>query len=358
MGYPLHIFLLSRRNRNEPESLNCQNEPMVSIVIVVHNEQERILPRLRNLLACDYPQDRREFIVVSDGSDDETVARARSLRDVPCLTIIENRRQRGKPSCLNDGISAAKGDIVVFADARQRFEAKAIRSLVGCFDDATVGAVSGELLIEDSTSGLGSSVDAYWRLEKMIRRAEAKVDSCIGCTGAIYAIRRGLYQSLPQDTLLDDVVTPMLIAISGYRIHFTAEARAYDPQSLEPERESMRKRRTLAGNFQMLFRYPSWLLPWKNRLWWMLLAHKYLRLSAPLLLMALFVSNCWIAPSGRFYAVVLSAQIMFYSSAAIGILIPELRMKAFCMPAGFVFLNIQTLRGFIYYLSRHGKGGW
>jgi cellulose synthase/poly-beta-1,6-N-acetylglucosamine synthase-like glycosyltransferase len=359
VGYPVHIFLLSRRcriARRRPEISGVK--PFVSVVLVVRNEQARVISRVNNLLSSDYPRDRLEIIIVSDGSEDDTAALARSLCEDSTLRIIEKREQRGKPACLNDGVASARGDIVVFADARQRFDADAIGQLAVCFNDPAIGAVSGELLIESAATGLGSSVDSYWKLEKSIRKAESQVDSCIGCTGAIYAIRKHLYQALPADTLLDDVVTPMLIAVSGHRVIFNESARAYDPQSLEPERESIRKRRTLAGNFQMLLRYPAWLLPSRNRLWWKLWAHKYLRLLAPFLLVTLFAANVCLLSAAPFYAAVFSAQLMFYAAAAIGILVPDLRMKVFCFPAGFVFLNLMTLKGLVYYVSLKGKRGW
>jgi len=114
---------------------------------------------------------------------------------------------------------------------------------------------------------------------------ESDLDSAVGCTGAVYALRRACFQPLPEDTLLDDVVEPMLIAAQGKRVRFDATALAYDPQTLDGALEQRRKVRTLAGNFQMLTRYPAWMLPGGHRLWWQLVLHKYLRLAGPFLLM-------------------------------------------------------------------------
>ncbi len=358
-GYPAHVlWLAKRRKRGMPEGTRGKTAPEVSVVLVVWNEASRVGERIRNLLASDYPLGRLEIVVVSDGSDDGTVAKVREFEHDKRVRLLVRHERSGKPACLNEGIAAAQGEIIVFADARQRFAEDTVNRLAENFHDPEVGAVSGELLIESADSGVGSGVDAYWKLEKLIRGAEAQIDSSIGCTGAVYAIRKSLYTPLPDDTLLDDVVTPMRIVLAGYRVLFDETAKAYDPQSLEPEREARRKRRTLAGNFQMLVRHPEWLRPSRNRLWWQLIAHKYLRLLAPFLLLAMFDTNLLLARSEPLYMALFAGQVMFYAAAIIGLSVSDLKLKVFSFPAGFVFLNIMTLRGLLYYLSGAGKKGW
>jgi cellulose synthase/poly-beta-1,6-N-acetylglucosamine synthase-like glycosyltransferase len=200
-------------------------------------------------------------------------------------------------------------------------------------------------------------VDAYWRYEKSLRAAESRWDSCIGCTGAIYALRRSQFTPIPEDTLLDDVVIPMQAAAQGARLIHDSTALAFDPQPLEPEAELRRKQRTLAGGFQMLFRHPAWLLPWGHRLWWQLISHKYLRLLAPFLLVGAFAANVALV-ADPFYAFCLGAQLLLFLLAALCRL-PTARDWKFCkLPAGFVFLNFQVLRGLRYYLAGAGRQGW
>jgi cellulose synthase/poly-beta-1,6-N-acetylglucosamine synthase-like glycosyltransferase len=261
----------------------------------------------------------------------------------------------GKPSGLNTGVAAASSPVVVFADARQEFAPDAIRILAANFADSSVGAVSGSLEIASSNSNTGAGVDVYWKLEKLIRKSESQTDSAIGCTGAIYAIRRELFEPIPADTILDDVVIPMHIALKGYRVLFEPRAIAWDPQSLEPEAEQRRKKRTLAGNFQMLFRYAGWLLPHKNRLWWELMAHKYFRLAAPLMLALAFVSNGMLAGS-FFFCVLFAAQCSFYLLALVAKHLPKMKLTS--LPAGFVFLNLMTVRAFWHYLTSKDLQRW
>ena len=357
LGYPLLIGQLSRL-RPKMEAKPCENVewPTVSIVVPAYNEAGRIRGRVQNLLNSDYPADKLEIIVVSDGSTDGTVSAVEGLGEHRVKIIVRPQRS-GKAACLNAGVAQAVGELVVFADARQSFAHDTIRCLARHFINPQTGAVSGSLEIAPAAGGAGAGVDAYWRLEKYLREAEARWDSCIGCTGAVYAIRRRLYQPLPEDTILDDVVIPMRIAIKGFRVLHDPAALATDPQPLEPQLERRRKRRTLAGNFQMLFRHPGWLLPWRNRLWWQLLSHKYLRLVAPGLL-AVVLLAAFALRQHPFYAAMFWAQIAFYVLALIGAATRSLKMPLFSWPAGFVFLNLMTVAGFWYYLRESGKTGW
>src|SRR5207249_2121482 len=186
---------------------------------VAYNEAERIEERLRNLLSLDYPQERLEIVLASDGSTDDTVARAKAYEDAG-VKVFAFETRCGKPAVLNALIPKVQGELIVLADARQRFEPKALRVLVRSFGDPQVGAASGELMLTPATKGgmISEGAGAYWRYEKFIRRHESRVDSTVGATGAIYAIRRDLFEPIPADTILDDVLIPMRIARKGYRV--------------------------------------------------------------------------------------------------------------------------------------------
>src|SRR6267143_1508543 len=206
-----------------------RHDPAVSVLVVVHNEAARIEARIVNLLALDYPKDRLEIVVGSDGSTDDTAARAWTFERAG-VRVFAFHRRRGKTAVLNDLVPRCRGEIVVLADARQRFEAGALRALVRRFADRRVGAASGELILtgDPVTTPVGKGVGLYWRFEKAIRLCESRVDSTVGATGAIYAIRRDLFDPIPEDTILDDVVIPIRIVRLGYRVVFEPAARAYD----------------------------------------------------------------------------------------------------------------------------------
>ena len=353
-GYGALIALLARGRG--VKSAPPAPPPDVCAVLVAHNEETRIAARLENLLASDYPPEKLRILLVSDGSTDATLARAAAL-DPSRVTVLAQPVRAGKAAGLNTALAQATGDLIVFTDARQRFAPDAIARLAAHFADPRIAAVSGALEIDPARSAAGTGVDFYWRYEKSLRAAESRFDSCIGCTGAIYAIRRALFTPLPPDTVLDDVLIPMRLAVAGHRVIHDPAARAFDPQPLEPAAETLRKRRTLAGNFQMLFRHPAWLLPWRNRLWWQLLSHKYLRLCAPVFLIVLLAASAALA-AHPLYRTALALQLAFYLAATFGLIFPSLRGKFFALPAGFVFLNATVLRAFVHYLTTADPHRW
>jgi cellulose synthase/poly-beta-1,6-N-acetylglucosamine synthase-like glycosyltransferase len=349
LGYQMCIGLLARwRPRGETPAAPLSAS--VAVLVVACNEEDRIRARVENLLATTAPV---QVVVCSDGSTDSTAAEARAAG----ARVIEFPRRRGKAACLGDALQDMDAEIVVLADARQQFTPETIPRLVAHFADPAIGAVSGLLRIGDAATAAGAGVNVYWKMETAIRQAESDFDSCIGCTGAVYAIRRALAPAIPPDTILDDVVIPMGIALRGHRVIYDSTALAFDPQPLDPRSETRRKARTLAGNFQMLVRHPAWLNPFRNRLAWQLISHKYLRLAGPLLLFTVLAANASLAAI-PFYRACLAFQILLYGLATAGLAIPFLRGRLFSIPAGFLFLNLMTLRGFFRFLLGNPSGAW
>ena len=354
VGYPVLIGLLSRLFGRPTKKGDVQ--PPVSVVLVAYNESSRIRDRLENLLSTEYPADQLQIVVVTDGSSDDTPDIVREFKDRR-VNLVAREERSGKAACLNAGLPEATGDIVVLCDARQKFAPETIPNLAANFSDERLGAVSGELFIESSTSSVGGGVDIYWKLEKFIRESEARLSSVIGATGAVYAIRRKLFQPIPPDTLLDDVVIPMRIATQGHRVGFDPTAPAFDPQTTDPVREKRRKLRTLAGNYQMLFRHPGWLMPWHTGLWWQVLSHKYSRIFAPFVMLGMLVANATLCHK-PIYDYLFYAHCGFYVLAILGAILP-LRTKLLSIPSGFVFLNLMALGGFWNYLrGTYRQGKW
>jgi cellulose synthase/poly-beta-1,6-N-acetylglucosamine synthase-like glycosyltransferase len=277
----------------------------------------------------------------------------------PRVQVLELPESRGKAAGLAAALESAEGEILVFTDARQSFRPTTIPQLVAHFADPEVGAVSGSLVVgQGGDDAVGRGVDAYWRLEKWIRSHEAAWDSSVGCTGAVYAARRACLSPIPPDTILDDVVIPMGVALNGYRVLFEPEAIAIDPQDFSAAKETGRKERTLGGNFQMLLRYPGWMLPWRNRLWWQLISHKHLRVLAPLFFAVALVANVALAGESLYF-VLLIGHLLFYLAALVGALAGERRLPVFIRyPTTLVFLNVRVVRGLFRYLRGDYSRGW
>jgi cellulose synthase/poly-beta-1,6-N-acetylglucosamine synthase-like glycosyltransferase len=358
LGYPAFLWAWASLRPRPPR--RGVYEPRVSLVVAAHNEANRIQGRIQNLLSLDYPRDRLEILVGVDGATDGTAEAARAYEsDGVRVSAYEIRR--GKPAVLNDLVAKCRGEIVVFADARQRFDVGALRALVSDFADPAVGAVSGELMLTDSAEGtpVGKGVGCYWRYEKFIRGNESSVDSAVGATGAIYAIRRDLFQPIPGDTVLDDVLIPMQIARGGSRVLFEPGARAYDRVAASAQEEFTRKVRTIAGNFQ-LFARERWLLnPWRNRLWLQTVSHKGLRLLTPLFLLTAFGANLLLLDSMS-YRITMGAQILFYAAAMAGHALRGARRKIpfLSVPCVLCLLSWATVIAFFRFVTGHQPVTW
>jgi poly-beta-1,6-N-acetyl-D-glucosamine synthase len=290
--------------------------PTVSIVMVVRNEAAVLREKLRNLVALDYPVESFQVVVVSDGSTDGTEAILREAAQDPRVHVVLNQLPQGKASGLNDGVGLAAGEVMVFTDARQLIEEKALRLLVENFADPQVGAVSGELMLGSPAGGEANrGMGLYWRMEKRVRELESATGSVVGATGALYAVRRELVPDMPADTILDDVFIPMHVVKQGFRVVFDARARAWDIPDLGPGREFRRKVRTLTGNYQLL-RLSPWLLRRENRLRFELISHKLIRLVVPFALLTVFVAS-WFLP-GPFYRVAFWLQVGGYALSLLG----------------------------------------
>ncbi len=319
-GYPVLLAIWSRLVSRPIAKRHAVRVPTVSIVIAARNEARRLPARITNLLGLEYPVP-PEIIVVSDGSTDRTDAALAPFGDR--VRLIELGRG-GKPLALNAGVAAARGDIIVFADARQRFARNALIELVANFADPAVGAATGELVLDcEGESFVGDSkvaegVGLYWTYEKWLRRQESRVWSTLGATGAIYAMRRLLWRPLPPETLLDDVLASMRIVLDGKRVVFDEDARAFDHVAQTAGDESRRKTRTLAGNYQILALEPRLLNPLANPVWLQYVSHKVGRLIVPWCLVLALVSNIPLAFRSWPYRLALMVQLCFYGLALLG----------------------------------------
>lgn len=356
VGYAVAMWLRARLTPRPVDAATI--EPDVDVVLVVHNAAADLAAKLDNLRALDYPPGRLRFHVASDGSEDLTAAVLHDCDDARLHRYVFPTR-RGKSACLGEVVPQLRAEVVVFTDVRQRLERDAIRALLRPLADPSVGAVSGELMFEREEGGFAGGVDFYWRYEKLIRRAESDSGSVVGVSGALYAARRALLPPIPPGLILDDLWIPLRIARGGARVVFAADARAWDRPSRDAALEAGRKRRTLAGNFQLIAREPALLLPWTHPLGWRLWGHKWLRLLAPWLLLVLLVSNLVLAPTSPRWALLLLAQLAFYAAALAGIARPALlRHLPVRIAATFVRMNGYAVLGLADFLRGRQTHLW
>jgi biofilm PGA synthesis N-glycosyltransferase PgaC len=350
LGYAVWLSVVVRMRRRPV--LKGAFTPTVSVVIAARNEEKNLPAKLENLRLLDYPQDRLQIVIASDGSTDQTATMLRASE--PGIVAVISEESHGKASALNEAVRYTTGEILLFLDARQMVDPSALRELASCFADPEVGAVSGELLLESSTGKSSeNALGLYWKIEKVVRKLESASGSVIGVTGAIYAIRRELYREIPTGTILDDVFVPMTVAHLGKRVIFEPLAIARDRIFAEKGKEFSRKVRTLTGNYQLLKLEP-WLLSPSNPLLFRFVSHKLLRLMVPLLLIVMFAATA--VTQEVLYQALFWTQLGFYLLALLGALIPAAkRLKPVAIANTFVMLNAAAALAFYNFVAGRKK---
>ena len=313
-GFPL--LLAWRASRSAMPHVHVigaadENLPTVTAIIPVHNGERFLAAKLTSVLASKYPSSRLDVIVLSDGSTDGTDAIASEFATrerVRCVRLPKG----GKAAALTVAFPMTRSDVVLLTDVRQQLDADCVRRLMSHFADPRIGVVSGTLRIRSGETAGEASTGLYWRYESWIRENLGRIDSVLGATGPIYAIRRSLVRSLPASCILDDMWLPMQAVLGGSRAVLDPAAIAWDyPTSLNSE--FTRKVRTQAGLYQLLRLEPRLLDPMRNRLFWSFLNLKIARLLLSHVLIVAAVASAFLPMPWRVYA--LGAQALFYGLA-------------------------------------------
>lgn len=318
-GYP--VLLAARARLLSRPVRRAEEWKTVSVLLAVKNGEKFLRAKLESIFALDYPRELLQVFVISDGSDDGTDAIAAEFAAEFAAggVVLIRVPAGGKALALNAGIAQANGEILFFTDVRQPLAADSLRQLVSCFADPQVGVASGELIILDGRTHGEASVGLYWRYEKWIRNRLSQIDSVMGATGCIYAMRRELAVALPAGTLVDDMHLPLAAFFRGYRVIFDSSAKAFDyPTPLDAE--FRRKVRTQAGVYQVIGAYPKLLGP-GNRMWVDFVSHKLGRLLLPYACLLMAGSSFWLPEPWRMIA--LAGQGLFYALAFVDAWLPE-----------------------------------
>jgi cellulose synthase/poly-beta-1,6-N-acetylglucosamine synthase-like glycosyltransferase len=339
VGYPAVMLVRGRRARSLG-SAHAGELPKVTTVLAVRNAARELPARLENLLTQDYPDERLDVVVVLNGCTDESraVAEAFAGPSGARVRILESPAGEGKAGALNVGVRSAEGDVVVFADARQRFAEDVVRRLSSAVTQEGVGAVSGRLEIERGDAVAVEGMRRYWSLETQLRLAESRTGSVMGVTGAIYAIRRDAFVPIPPGTILDDVYLPLQIALEGRRVLLEPRAVAYDRATESQQSEYRRRVRTLLGNLQLPRLDPRLLIPWRNPVFVRFISHKLLRVFTPVFLLGMLVSGLLL--DGLFYRAVALAELVVLALGAVGL---AFGISHLALPAAFLMMQVAAL---------------
>ncbi len=345
-GYPLLVLILSKL-RPAPSVQKADITPMVSLIIPAYNEEKVIAQKIENCLALDYPRDKLEIIIASDGSTDGTNEIVQSYVSQTTRFFAQSKR-RGKSSTLNKVVPRTHGGVLVFTDANALFRQDAVKMLVKNFADKRVGCVCGELHLASQESQTAKGEGFYWQYETYIKRKESEIYSVLFTNGAIYAIRRSLFERL-DPAWADDFMIPLSIARKGYRSVQEPEAVGYEKTSTAVKDEFWRKIRIVARDSNAYFHVKGLLgKPFRPWLAFQLFSHKLLRWLVPLFMVAILGLN-FLLLSREFYRWTLVAQLLFYTLAVLGWLFDRqkahIQSRYLSIPLYYCMVNIAALLG-------------
>jgi cellulose synthase/poly-beta-1,6-N-acetylglucosamine synthase-like glycosyltransferase len=350
VGYILLIPLLAiffNRRVNKKDI-----EPKVTYLITAFNEEKSIAAKLEDTLGLDYPKEKLEVMVASDGSTDRTdeIVKGFAGRGV-VLKRVEGRV--GKTATQNEAVKAATGEIIIFSDATTKYSKDAIRIIVRNYADEGVGAVSGRYeYINPTGAPVGIGTILFWKYENFIKSMQTRIRTITGCCGCIYSVRKDAYVPLPQD-IISDLVEPLKIIEKGYRIVFEPEAVAYEETTEKPSEEFKMRIRVITRAMRGILYVKSLLNPFKYPfVSFQLISHKVLRWLIPFFLIGLLVSNYFLL-GYWFYNLIFVMQIVFYFSALIGLLTDRLghKVKLLAIPLYFCVVNYASFLAFFKTLT-------
>ncbi len=363
VGYGVFLFLVLKiknlfSKRNIPEEFNL---PTVSMVISAFNEDDILDEKIENSLGLDYPRDKLEVIVVTDGSDDDSVNIGSKHSDI---THLHENERRGKISAMHRGVRHAQNEILVFTDANTILNTDALKNIVRHYEDPKVGCVAGCKVVlekgEESVAGAGEG--AYWKYESALKKMDSNLTSAMGAAGELFSIPKRLFREVESDTVLDDFMLSMRLVIDGYRTVYEPEAKATEYGSVNTKEELKRKIRIAAGGIQSILRLLKLLNPLKYPLIsWQYVSHRVLRWTiTPVSLPIVFGLNLYLVQFGEVYQLLAVAQVVFYALSVMGWILEGkgVKMKVFYIPFYFCMMNYAVIRGVFRYWKGQQSVVW
>lgn len=355
VGYPVLLTLASPFfSRRTPAPLAPQT---VSVVIAAHNEERHIEQKLLSVLNQDYAAASLQVVVASDGSSDRTVALARGLGDKRVLVLDLPRL--GKAGALNTAVNYCRGDILVFTDADNQWAGNTLGLLLAPLGDPDVGGTAGHMIIPNPGKGLSLGDSLYRHYEAWLRKVENRTGCMVSADGALLALRRSLFQPIPAQ-VNDDFYISTCAPAAGQRIVYVPEAVVLDQGVDEADKQFRRRQRVTVGGLLSLAARRQLLNPLDHGLYAIaLISHKLIRRLAPVLLLPLLLANLWLAAEPGLYRVALTAQLLGYGMAIVGLLDARHRLPRPFRLAAFLLVTLAGMSvGLWQFLRGHSYRQW
>ena len=362
VGYGALITLLAKfKTIKSIEPLQNEDLPNITFVIAAYNEEEIIADKLVNTLGLDYPKDKLNVLVVSDGSSDKT---NEIVKEFPQVELQFKPERAGKIAAVNRIMPLIQTPITIFSDANVMINSKGLMNMVKHFQSNLVGAVSGEKTVlsqaEDGASSSGEGF--YWKYESFLKKKDAEWNTLVGSAGELFAIRTHLYEQIDTNTLIEDFVMTMKLSAKGYKVAYEPEALAMETGSANIEEETKRKVRISAGGIQAVLILRSLLNFFKyGKLSFQYISHRALRWTLmPIALLGAFVSIFNLAHLGWPYDLLMRLQIIFALLALAGYALRNgaTKIKVLFIPYYFLYMHYCVVLGWIKFFSGKQKVTW
>lgn len=368
MGYGILLYIiikLKRLIKGKPAIVTPLNNllPQCTLVIAAYNEEHFIEQKIKNSLELKYPPGKLKFLIITDGSTDKTVE---IVKRYPQIQLLHQDTRAGKIAAVHRAMEFVDTEIVVFTDANTFLNPEAIINICRHYTDETVGAVAGEkrVQIDENADASAAGEGFYWKYESALKKWDSELYSVVGAAGELFSVRRSLYRDVEPDTVLDDFMISMLIALQGYRIVYEPQAYALETASENVTEELKRKIRIAAGGIQSILRLKSLFNPFKYPvLSFQYISHRVLRWTVtPFLLILVFVLNMLLAlpPDDIFFKIILVGEVFFYLLALTGFIMEkrQIRIKVLFIPYYFCVMNYAVLMGIIRSFTKKQSAMW
>lgn len=358
IGYPVLVWLVSRlRPRAIKKSVF---EPFVTVLITAYNEEKVIRSKLENTLKINYPKEKLEILVASDGSTDKTdeIIKEFSGRGVK---LFRQEGRMGKTFTQNKAVEKATGEVILFSDATTVYEPNILREMLPNFADETVGCVAGRLIyVDSSSSSVGKGAKSYWNYETFLKQNESRACSLIGASGCLYAVRKSAYQPMYEEACSDFLICTIVYR-QGLRSVYEPNAVCREETNRRADKELKMRVRVIRQTYTDLWRNRDMFNPLKSGFYAVeLFSHKVLRYAVPLFLFLIFVSSAFLGAFSGIFLLIFALQVIFYLTALVGLMLEKngVKLAIFAMPLYFALANLASVIAFYKVLSGEKYARW
>jgi cellulose synthase/poly-beta-1,6-N-acetylglucosamine synthase-like glycosyltransferase len=358
IGYPLFVYLYARFRPRQAKK--GEFSPSVTVIITAYNEEKDIRAKLENTLALDYPKEKLEILVASDGSTDSTdeIVKEFAPRGV---RLFRQEGRLGKTMAQNTAVTLASGEIILFSDATTMYKPNVLQVLLPNFADETIGCAAGKLIyVNPNDSGIGDGAQSYWNYETFLKQNESRACSLIGVSGCLYAVRKSAYVPMYAEACSDFLIATKVYE-QGLRTIYEPDAVCTEETNDQTKKEMRMRVRIITQTFTDLWRHRYMMNPFRSGFYAIqLISHKVFRYSVPLFLLTALFSSGVTAYYSFFYAIIFLLQVVFYATAGVSWILEKsgLRIRLLVLPQYFVLTNLASVIAAYQFLRGERYATW